>query len=247
MSMRIAVVSDVHDNVAAFEAVVADLRQVGADLVVHGGDLVGTGSRPPDVIDRIRALGWPGVYGNADEMLWRPERLAEVLAAPQFERMRDMLLTQVIPASLDAIGRDRLAWLRALPIRWSSGDVTVVHAGPDDAWRSPAANASDEELAHVYGGLGTRVVVYGHIHVSFVRRLPSLTIANSGSVSMSYDGDPRAAYAVIDDGQVTIRRVEYDVEKEIARLKATPYPEADWMAEIFRQARYVPMPDRQRV
>ena len=191
--MRIAVVSDIHGNLTALEAVLADLRQVAADLVVHGGDLVGTGSRPPDVIDRIRALGWPGVYGNADEMLWRPERLAEVLAAPQFERMRDMLLTQVIPASLDAIGRDRLAWLRALPIRWSSGDVTVVHAGPDDAWRSPAANASDEELARVYGGLGTRVVVYGHIHVSFVRRLPSLTIANSGSVSMSYDGDPRAA------------------------------------------------------
>src|SRR5689334_5248214 len=123
--MRIAVVSDIHDNVAAFDAVVADLRGVGADLVVHGGELVGTGSRPPEVIDRVRALGWPGVYGNADEMLWRPERLAEVLAAPQFDRMRDMLLTQVIPASLDALGRDRLAWLRALPIRWSSDDLTV--------------------------------------------------------------------------------------------------------------------------
>jgi len=245
--MRIAVVSDIHDNVSAFEAVLADLGRVGADLVVHGGDLAGTGSRPPEVIDRVRALGWPGVYGNADEMLWKTERLAEVLAAPQFDRMREMLLTQVIPASLDALGPDRLAWLRALPIRWASGDVTVVHAGPDDAWRSPGANASDEELARVYGGLGTPVVVYGHIHVSYVRRTASLIVANSGSVSMSYDGDPRAAYAVIDDGEVTIRRVEYDVEEEIARLKATPYPEADWMAEIFRQARYVPMPDPQRV
>ena len=245
--MRIAVVSDIHDNIAAFEAVLADLGHVAPDLVVHGGDLAGTGSRPPDVIDRVRALGWPGVYGNTDEALWRPERLTEVLAAPQFDRLREMVLNELIPMTLDAIGPDRLAWLRALPIRWSSGDLTVVHAGPDDAWRSPGANASDEELEGVYGGLGTPIVVYGHIHVSFVRRLPSLIVANSGCVSMSYDGDPRASYAVVDNGEVAIRRVEYDVEKEIARLKATPYPEADWMAEILRRASYVPMPDRQRV
>jgi len=240
--MRIAVVSDIHGNLTALDAVLADLRQVAADLVVHGGDLVGSGSRPAEVIDRIRDLRWPGVYGNTDEMLWRPERLTEMLGAPQFDRMREVLITQIIPATLDAIGNDRLAWLRALAIRWSAHDLTVVHAGPDDAWRSPAANATGEELERVYAALATRVVVYGHIHVSYVRRLPSFIVANSGSVSVSYDGDPRAAYAVIDNGDVAIRRVEYDVEEEISRLKAARYPEADWIAEMLRKAGYVPMP-----
>ena len=133
--MRIAVVSDIHGNLTALDAVLADLRQVAADLVVHGGDLVGSGSRPAEVIDRIRDLRWPGVYGNTDEMLWRPERLTEMLGAPQFDRMREVLITQIIPATLDAIGNDRLAWLRALAIRWSAHDLTVVHAGPDDCGR----------------------------------------------------------------------------------------------------------------
>ena len=80
------------------------------------------------------------------------------------------------------------------------------------------------------------------MHASYVRRLPSFIVANSGSVSVSYDGDPRAAYAVIDNGDVAIRRVEYDVEEEISRLKAARYPEADWIAEMLRKAGYVPMP-----
>ena len=245
--MRIAVVSDIHGNLTALEAVLADLRQVGADLVVQGGDLVGSGSRPAEVIDRIRDLRWPGVFGNADEMLWKPDRIAEMLGAPQFDRLRDMLLTEIIPSTHETIGPNRLAWLRALPIRFSAGALTVVHAGPDDAWQSPAPNALDEELERAYAALASRFVVYGHVHVSFVRRLPSFTVANSGSVSLSYDGDPRAAYAVIDNDEVAIRRVEYDVEEEISRLKAARYPEAAWIAEILRKARYVPMPVDQRV
>jgi len=245
--MRIAVVSDIHGNLTALEAVLADLRQVGADLIVQGGDLVGSGSRPAEVIDRIRDLRWPGVFGNADEMLWKPDRIAEMLGAPQFDRLRDMLLTEIIPSTHETIGPNRLAWLRALPIRFSAGALTVVHAGPDDAWRSPAPNALDEELERAYAALASRFVVYGHVHVSFVRRLPSFIVANSGSVSLSYDGDPRAAYAVIDNDEVAIRRVEYDVEEEISRLKAARYPEAAWIAEILRKARYVPMPVDQRV
>jgi predicted phosphodiesterase len=71
--MRIAVLSDVHGNLTALEAVVADLTATSPDLVVHGGDLVG-GSRNAEVIDLVRDCGWPGVYGNAEEMLWMPEQ-----------------------------------------------------------------------------------------------------------------------------------------------------------------------------
>src|SRR4029077_2621570 len=160
-TMRIAVVSDIHGNLTALEAVLADLRQVGADLVVQGGDLVGSGSRPAEVIDRIRDLQWPGVFGNSDEMLWKPDRIAEMLGAPQFDRLRDMLLTEIIPSTHETIGPNRLAWLRAPASPFSGGALTVVHARPDDAWRSPAPNALDEELERAYAALASRFVVYG--------------------------------------------------------------------------------------
>ena len=64
--MRVAVVSDIHDNLTALDAVIADLRATRPDLVVHGGDLMSGGSRPAEVIDRIREMNWPGVYGNTD-------------------------------------------------------------------------------------------------------------------------------------------------------------------------------------
>ena len=73
--MRIAVVSDIHGNLTAFEAVLADLRQTAPDLVFHGGDLADGGARPSEVVDRVRELGWRGLMGNADEMLTAPETL----------------------------------------------------------------------------------------------------------------------------------------------------------------------------
>ena len=239
--MRVAVVSDIHGNFTALEAVIADVNDVGVDLVVHGGDLLGGGARQREVIDRIRELGWPGVLGNADEMLWNPDLVAQHLAAPAYQRMREIVF-QHIAATVDSIGQERLALLRALPVRWSAYDLTVVHAGPDDVWRSPSAKASDEELETTYGPLGSPCVVYGHIHHPFVRRLPSLTVANAGSVSLSYDGDPRAAYALVDDGEITIRRVEYDIEREVRDLVEIQYPFAPWIADMLRKGTYVPPP-----
>jgi putative phosphoesterase len=241
--VRIAVVSDVHANLTALDAVIADLARAAPDLVVNGGDLLSGGSGPAEVIDRVRGLGWPGVRGNTDEMLWRRDRVEETLAAPHFASLKKMILTHVIPTTLEAIGDDRRAWLQSLPLVWSHEGVAVTHAAPDDAWRSPGVKASDEELERVYAPLEAATVVYGHIHHPFVRALGRLTIANSGSVSLSYDGDPRASYAIVDDGRVEIRRVEYDIDEEIARLRANHDPYADWTAQMLRAGSFVPLPD----
>jgi putative phosphoesterase len=241
--MRVAVVSDIHGNLTALDAVIADLKDVSPDLVVHGGDLLGGGGgHQAEVVDRIRDLGWPGVHGNTDEILWNPDRISEHLQGPAFQRLRE-IVAQHVAATLEAIGDERLNWLRALPVCWSENGLTVVHAGPDNVWRSPSADASDDELVSIYAPLGSRSVVYGHIHRAFVRRLPSFTLANSGSVTLSYDGDPRSAYAVVDDDQITIRRVEYDIEREVARLFQVQYPHAAWIAEMLRRATYVAPPE----
>ena len=84
--VRIAIVSDIHDNLTAFDAVLTDLRETSPDLVLHGGDLVSGGSSPAEVVDRVRDLGWRGVFGNTDEAIARPETLDEFARQSQSPR-----------------------------------------------------------------------------------------------------------------------------------------------------------------
>jgi putative phosphoesterase len=238
--MRIAIVSDVHGNRRAFQAVLADLRQVAPDLVVHGGDLAYGGTRPAEIVDEIRSLGWPGVRGNTDEMLWSRKSLTDFAAkvpklTPLLSRIQDL-----IPSTVASLGEERLRWLEAHPVRYSHENFSLVHAGPDDVWTSPWSTASDEELQSTYGCLHAPIVVYGHIHTPCIRRLPGMTVANSGSVSQSYDGDTRASYLLIDGGNVTIRRVAYDVEAEANELLHSGLPHAGWMSQILLAGKYVP-------
>ena len=238
--MRVAIVSDIHGNQRAFEAVLADLRQVAPDLVLHGGDLAAGGAHPAEIVDQVRSLGWPGVAGNVDEMLWAPERLTEYSAAnPKLAKILGMV-QETIPPTLARIGEERLRWLERLPRRHSQEGFCLVHASPDDLWRAPVPTASDAELETTYSPLCARVVAYGHIHCPYIRRIQAMTIANTGSVGQPYDGDRRASYLVIDRENITIRRVEYDVESEAAELSHSGLPHAVWTSRILLAGRYIP-------
>ena len=242
--MRIAVVADIHGNLPALESVLADLRKTSPDLVVHGGDVASHGSSPAEVIDLIRELDWPGVRGNTDEMLWNSAQRFDMDNWPsELHGLRDRLFNDIAPATVDAIGSERLGWLRGLPVVWSGHDLRVVHATPGDLWRAPKPDAEHGEFVDTYGGLGSRWVVYGHLHRPFVRRFGSLTVANAGSVGLPYDGDSRASYALVDErlSEVTVRRVAYDVRREVGLLKSRQRPHADWLGEILLHAKYVPV------
>src|SRR3954470_318992 len=113
--MRIAIVSDIHGNRTAFEAVLADLRQTSPDLILHGGDLADSGSSPVEIVDRIRDLGWSGVIGNTDEMLARPESLTAFAAQAPHLQALFKILEEMAGAAREALGEERLAWLGNLP------------------------------------------------------------------------------------------------------------------------------------
>jgi len=234
--MRIAIVSDIHGNRTAFEAVLADLRQTAPDLVLHGGDLVASGANPAEIVDRIRDLGWQGVVGNTDEMLFRPESL------PEFAKQAPKLLPLVAAledmsvATRAALGEERLGWLRDLPQVQIHDRLALVHASPQNVWRAPAPEATDAELDSVYAPLGQPIAIYAHIHRSYIRSVGGMTVGNTGSVSLSYDGDPRAAYLLLDEWKPAIRRVDYDVEEEISALYARGIPHADWIAKMLNSA-----------
>jgi predicted phosphodiesterase len=243
--MRTAIISDIHGNLTALEAVLADLNGASPDLILQGGDLAYGGHRPAEVVDRIRESGWAGVLGNTDEVHWNVEARTELeRRAPKLHDLFHLIFDVLAPATARLLGEERIAWIRALPRVWRvrEAGVALVHASPENLWQAPAPDCDESELRGTYQSLGHPIVVYGHIHRPYVRVLPGFTVANSGSVGMPYDGDPRASYLLIEEGKVVIRRVEYDVERECRELIASGYPHAAWLAEIRRTGAYVPPP-----
>lgn len=238
--MRIAVVSDIHGNRTAFAAVLADLRQAAPDLVFHGGDLAQGGSHPAEIVDQIRSLGWPGVQGNTDEVLWSLDGLHELFSKqPKLKNLLSVIENQVA-TTCDWVGQERIEWLKSLPTLYRHESIAIVHASPGNLWRAPMPDATDADFESVYHPLNSKIVIYGHIHRSHVRSLANFTVANSGSVSLSYDGDPRAAYLLTDGEKVTIRRVEYDLDKAQQDLMSSGLPHAEWVCRVLRAASYVP-------
>jgi len=200
--MRLAIVSDIHGNLTALEAVAADIARRRVDRVVHGGDLVLIGARPAEVFDRIGELDWPGIVGNTDELLWRPDEFhTQLEVAPKLEPLLRVLFEEYAPATADRLGPVRLGALGQLLATSRIGKLCLVHASPSSLWRAPMPSASDDELLRTYGEVEVPTVVYGHIHRPFVRNLGALTVANAGSVGLPWDGDPRASYLLIDDGE----------------------------------------------
>lgn len=241
--MRIAIVSDIHGNRTAFEAVLADLRITAPDLILHGGDLADSGSSPAWIVDRIRDLGWQGVVGNTDEMLFQPASLRQFGAQHPHLRALFEVIEQIAAASREALGEERLAWLAGLPRQQIHPSMALVHASPQSPWSAPALEAPLSDFESVYrplalGPLGRPIVVYGHLHKPFQRTVPGLLIANSGSAGLPYDGDPRASYLLLDETIPTIRRVPYDIGKEQGLLAESGLPHTGWIARMLESGTF---------
>jgi hypothetical protein len=144
--MRIAVVSDIHGNRTAFEAVLADLQQTAPDAIFHGGDLSDAGSGSIEIVDQIRSLGSKGVAGNTDQMLALPETFESFAnRSPKLASLWDVL-REMAAATRELLGKERLDWLRNLPLIHVHDPIAIVHAIPGDTWSAPFSQASDEEL-----------------------------------------------------------------------------------------------------
>ena len=239
--MRIAIVSDIHGNLTAFEAVLADLRETSPDLILHGGDLADSGSSPVEIVDRFRDLGWQGVVGNTDEMLFAPETLeAFASQSPRLELLWNAV-RDMAEAAREALGEDWLSWLHALRRMQIQGPLALLHGIPESVWHAPMREATDAELELSYEVVKQPVIIYGHIHKPFIRRIedskiPGRLVLNCGSVGLSHDGDPRAAYLILDDCSPTVRRVEYDMDRELRALASCGMPHADWISKIIQSA-----------
>ena len=247
---RLAVLSDIHGNLLALEAVLADLATQGApDATWVLGDLVAFCPWPAETLARLRAL--PNVaflQGNTDRYLVTGQRpVAPVRSRDDWVRM---------PASLsmrDANFRwtvERLPYadyefLRNLPPRLQMevpgyGRVLAVHATPADDETTLLPDTPDDQVRPHLSALDVRLLLYGHTHRPVDRTVDGVRLVNDGSVGLPLDGDPRPAYALLDfDGGrcgVTIRRVAYDVTAVIAEWERVEHPARAWFSQILRHA-----------
>jgi predicted phosphodiesterase len=202
--LRIAVLSDIHGNLPAFEAVLADLDAHSPDQIWCGGDMAWAGLWASQCIERVRSAGWPTVRGNTD--VWvtgDPQATASEQERSEIETM----------ARAHAITDDDARWLVSLPIGHSGpGSILLVHATPQSPFDAPMPDAPAADFA-VYEDAAA-LVVYGHVHRAFVRRLARGTVVcNTGSIGLPMDGET-ACYLLIDqDGpEITLRhrRVAFD-------------------------------------
>jgi len=235
--MRIAIISDIHGNLTAFEAVLADLKDTGPDLVIHGGDLATNGARPAMIVDRIRELGWPCVMGNTDELLVRPESLETFASQSTAPAALWEAIRKIAAAAREALGEGRLSWINELPESHVELSLALVHASPGDLWRVPPAETSKSDLEKIYGVLDRPLIIHGHTHVPSTRSLANgRLLIDTGSVGLPYDGDPRASYLLLDDNVPSIRRVEYSVEREVEALSSSGLPHSAWIEKMLRSA-----------
>jgi hypothetical protein len=140
--VRVAIASDIHGNLSALEAVVADIGRRAPDRVLHCGDLVLMRPRPAAVVDRLRELRWEGVLGNTDELLWRPQELArQERAAPKLALQLRLMFDEYAPTTRDLLGRSGSPGCAASRARHGWGTWSWSHAAPGELWRAPMADA----------------------------------------------------------------------------------------------------------
>ena len=248
--IRLAVISDIHGNLLALEAVLADVKARGApDITWVLGDLVAFCPWPAETLARLRAL--PGVAflrGNTDRYLVTGRRPAFPVHSPE-----DWTTAPAQLAERDANFRwtvERLSYadyefLRGLPPQLEMdvpgyGRVVAVHATPTDDETVVLPDTPDNEVRPHLAGTDGRLVLYGHTHRPVDRTVDSVRLINDGSVGLPLDGDPRPTYALLDfEGDrcdATIHRVVYDQEAVISALERVEHPARAWVGRILREA-----------
>ena len=209
--MRVAAISDIHGNLPALEAVLADIEREEVDQIVVAGDSV-SGPWPAEVFDLLDAAGARFVHGNADRTE-EVERFSAEQASWNVERLGSNRIAEVV------------AWPLTLELEVDGlGSVLVCHSTPVADTPVYTRITPDEELLALLGPIDEDVLVCGHTHMQYDRMLSSgLRVVNPGSVGMPYEGT-RGAYWALLGPRVEFRRSEYDVEACIGAIEAIGAP-----------------------
>lgn len=214
--MKVAALYDVHGNLPALEAVLADPRCASADVVVCGGDLV-VGPYPAECLDALEGLGGRVRFltGNCDREAWQ---------APE-----DGQLGDAARWSNDRLGTERVSRVSRWPLTVEMavpglGAVLFCHATPSSDLPILTRATPEEDAARELGDVAADVVVCGHTHVQYDRRVGDVRLVNAGSVGMPYEGSPDARWALLDADGVELVSTAYDTTAARKALEAPGFP-----------------------
>jgi len=195
--MRVAILSDIHANISALEAALADLKRHAPQLVLVAGDVVGDGAYPSEVVVLLRRRGIPTIRGNVERKVMEVAALrpSEVNILVK-KKHADLVWTA------KRLGREGLDWLRSLPpsleLRLAGSRLLLVHGSPLGDTDYVYPSLTTRALAAKLGSERPDVLACGHSHIPFTRRIAGVTVVNAGSVGRPVDGDPRGSYALVD-------------------------------------------------
>lgn len=236
--MRIAILSDVHANLPALEAVLADIDAASVDARYALGDLVGYAPWPNETLERLQAEGFPIVMGNYDDGVGfgRDE------CGCAYVKERDRAEGDAGFAWTKAhVTDENRAWLRTLApqIRFAADGrrYLLVHGSPRKINEYLYEDKPDDTFARIAAGASADVIVCGHTHKPYDKTVAGTRFINVGSAGKPKDGDPRGCWALLDTttGTVEFRRAAYDVEAAASAIEASDLP--DEFAAQLREAR----------
>jgi putative phosphoesterase len=237
-NMRVAILSDIHGNSIALDAVLEDIaRQPAIDQIIVAGDICLNGPSPREALKTVQKLYCPVLQGNVD---WEV-----VTQAPE----KGSKKRTVVAWTREQIGQAGIDYLASLPFSHTlhssqCGDLLVVHANPLNLEDHIAPDLSDNDLEQLLGSLDPTVsaLAFGHLHIAYTRRWRHLLLVDVGSCGMPRDKDLRASYGVLSTGdtgwQAEIRRVEYDVRAVVKQIKTCGMPNAEKRIKVLTEASY---------
>jgi len=219
----VALLYDIHGNLAALEAVLADTERAGAATYLLGGDYAAFGPWPRETAEMLDGLSAiVRIRGNAER--WLCEK-------PEAPESAQRFLTAALTAARDALGTELVARLYALPERAELDGILVCHGSPLSDIDSFAPEEQPDE-GRLLAGEAQRTILFGHSHQQFRRAGPKGTsLVNPGSVGAPLDGDPRAAWGLFEEGEIRFRRTAYDVERAAAQMRSY----GDWAEPIVHR------------
>jgi predicted phosphodiesterase len=224
----VALIYDVHGNLPALEAVLRDAGEAGAERFLLGGDYTLFGAWPRETVERLRELDAEWIRGNGERWTASPEEAPEPVRGA-IARCREML------------GDELVEELAGLPETLTREGTLFCHGSPVSDVRSFLPEPGEDE-AELLLGVEAERIVFGHTHLAFSRRAAGgIELVNPGSVGLPFDGDHRAAYALVgDDGTVDHRRAGYDHAASAAATRDALGDDGELPARRLEQARFDP-------
>lgn len=235
--MRIALISDIHGNQLALEAVIADARAAGAERFACLGDVATLGPRPREVLRTLRALSCPCILGNHDAFLIEPELVARYTQVPVIVQAVDWCRSQLTQEDLDFV---RSFTARAELALDAERTLLLFHGSPESHTHDLLATTAPDELERALGGERAAVMAGGHTHIQMLRQHRGVLLVNPGSVGMPFreyvagkrpDIMPYAEYAIVDasSGRVGVELRRVQLERAALRAEMHAWPSAPAM------------------